>query len=148
MDDKLTAVSSSNGIGSGEGSNTRSATSSRELFAEVFPAYLAMGMSYNEFYREDHELVIAYRKAYEKKRRQDNEDMWRQGLYVYQAIARVAPLLIPFNKKPKAEPYLDKPIPMFEKDMENEKNSAVANKGMAYMQAMMISINKKFGIKE
>ena len=148
MDDKLTAVSSSNGIGSGEGSNTRSATSSRELFAEVFPAYLAMGMSYNEFYREDHELVIAYRKAYEKKRRQDNEDMWRQGLYVYQAIARVAPLLIPFNKNPKAEPYLDKPIPMFEEDAENEKDSAVANKGLAYMQAMMISINKKFGIKE
>ena len=145
MDDKLTAVSSSNCIGSGEGSNTRSATSSRELFAEVFPAYLAMGMSYNEFYPEDHELVIAYRKAYEKKRRQDNEDMWRQGLYVYQAIARVAPLLIPFNKNPKAEPYLDKPIPMFEKDARQQEKTAAENKGIAYMKAKMLEINKKFG---
>lgn len=148
MDDKLTAVSSSNGIGSGESSDTQPATNSRELFAKIFPKYLAMGMSYDEFYDKDHELVIAYRQAYKDKRRQANEDMWRQGLYVYQAIARVAPLLIPFNKKPKAEPYLDKPIPMFEEDAENEKDSAVANKGMAYMQAMMISINKKFGIKE
>ena len=105
-------------------------------------------MSYDEFYDKDHELVIAYRKAYKDKRRQANEDMWRQGLYVYQAISRVAPLLIPFNKNPKAEPYLDKPIPMFEEDVEKEKDSAVVNKGLAYMQAMMISINKKFGIKE
>lgn len=148
MDGNITAVSSSNGIGSGESSDTQPATNSRELFAKIFPKYLAMGMSSDEFYNQDHELVIAYRQAYKDKRRQDNEDMWRQGLYVYQAIARVAPLLIPFNKKPKAEPYLDKPIPMFEEDMENEKSSAVANKGMAYMQAMMISINKKFGIKE
>lgn len=148
MDGNITAVSSSNGIGSGESSDTQPATNSRELFAKIFPKYLAMGMSSDEFYNQDHELVIAYRQAYKDKRRQANEDMWRQGLYVYQAIARVAPLLIPFNKKPKAEPYLDKPIPMFEEDMENEKSSAVANKGMAYMQAMMISINKKFGIKE
>lgn len=148
MDDKLTAVSSSNGIGSGESSDTQPATNSRELFAKIFPKYLAMGMSYDEFYDKDHELVIAYRKAYKDKRRQANEDMWRQGVYVYQAIVRAAPLLIPFNKNPKPEPYLDKPIPMFEEDVENEKDSAVANKGLAYMQAMMISINKKFGIKE
>lgn len=148
MDDKLTAVSSSNGIGSGESSNTQPATNSRELFAKIFPKYLAMGMSYDEFYDKDHELVIAYRQAYKDKRRQANEDMWRQGVYVYQAVVRAAPLLIPFNKNPKPESYLDKPIPMFEEDVENEKDSAVVNKGLAYMQAMMISINKKFGIKE
>ena len=143
MDGKLTAVSSSNGIGSGEGSNTQTATNSRELFAKVFPKYLVIGMSYDEFYCKDHELVIAYREAYKDKRKQLNEDMWLQGLYVYQAVSRVAPLLAPFAKQPKAEPYLDKPIPMFEKEKE-ESEQAVMDKGIAYMNAKMIEINKRF----
>ena len=131
----------------GEGS-PKTPVSSRELFAKVFPSYLALGMTYNEFYREDHELVIAYRKASEIKREKENADMWLQGLYVYQAVSRVAPLIIPFAKHPKAEPYLTKPIPLTEKDAENDSNSAVENKGIAYMKAKMIEINKKFGIKE
>lgn len=146
MDDNLTAISSSNGIGSGEGSNTQTATNSRKIFSGCFPSYLAMGMTYDEFYNQDHELVIAYRKAYKMKRNRDNEDMWRQGLYVYQAISRVAPLLVPFSKHPKAEPYLDKPIPMFEEDAKESEKSAVENKGIAYMKAKMLEINKKFGV--
>lgn len=149
MDDKLTAVSSSNGIGSGESSDTQPATNSRELFAKLFPYYLAMGMTYDEFYDQDHELVIAYRKAekmkQERQQEQSNYDKWLQGLYVYQAVSRVAPLLIPFNKHPKAEPYLDKPIPLTKEDAERDSNKAVENKGIAYMKAKMIELNKRFG---
>lgn len=148
MDDKLTAISSSNGIGGGEGSNTQPTTNSRKIFADMFPQYLAMGMSYDEYYKQDCELVIAYRKAEKMKRIKANQDMWLQGLYVYQAVSRVAPLLIPFTKNPKAEPYLKEPIPMFEEEQHTEqaKKSAVDNdKGIAYMNAMMNVINKKFG---
>lgn len=145
MDDNITVISSSNGIGSGEGSNTQTATNSRKIFADCFPAYLVMGMTYDEFYNQDHELVKAYRKAYKDKRRQANEDMWRQGLYTYIAISKIAPLLVPFAKNPKAEPYVDKPLPMFEED-EQDAESTVENKGLAYMKAKMIEINKKFGV--
>ena len=57
-------------------------------------------------------------------------------------------MLIPFTKNPKAEPYLKEPIPMFEEEQHTEqaKKSAVDNdKGIAYMNAMMNVINKKFG---
>lgn len=145
MDDNITVISSSNGIGRGEGSNTQPPTNSRKIFADCFPAYLVMGMTYDEFYNQDHELVKAYRKAYKDKRRQANEDMWLQGLYVYQAVSRVAPLFNPFNKHPNPEPYLNKPLPMFEED-EQDAESAVENKGLAYMKAKMIEINKKFGV--
>ena len=137
-------VSSSNGIGGGESSDTQPPANNRELFAKIFPYYLALGMSYDDFYNKDHELVIAYRKAEKIKREKENADMWLQGLYVYQAVSRVAPLLIPFNKHPKAEPYLDKPIPLSEKD-KDESKQAVVDKGIAYMKAKMIEINKKFG---
>ena len=135
-------------MGSGEGSNTQTATNSRTLFAKLFPSYLAMGMSYDDFYNRDHELVIAYREAEKMKREKENADMWLQGLYVYQAVTRVAPLLAPFAKHPKADPYLDKPIPLTEEEAERESKQAVENKGIAYMKAKMIEINKKFGLKE
>ena len=121
---------------------------SRTLFAKLFPTYLAMGMSYDDFYNKDHELVIAYRQAEKMKREKENADMWLQGLYVYQAVSRVAPLLVPFAKHPKAEPYLDKPIPLTKEEAERESKQAVENKGIAYMKAKMIEINKKFGLKE
>ncbi|MBR6984163.1 MAG: hypothetical protein IKH75_11690 [Ruminococcus sp.] len=144
MDDKLTAISSSNGIGGGEGSNTQTATNSRKIFADVLPHYLAMGMTSDEFYNQDHELVIAYRKGYKLERKQRNEDLWLQALYVYQAVSRVSPLFNPFNKHPKPEPYLNKPFALYDEDREEEK-SAVEDKGIAYMKAKMIEINKKFG---
>lgn len=148
MDGELTAIPSSTVENvEGASSNTQTLDTCREIFDKAFPHYLAMGMTYSEFYKEDHTLAIAYRKAYELKRKRDNEDMWLQGAYVYEAISRVSPLLIPFNKHPKPEPYLDKPYPIFEKKLpdENAKSKAVIDRGVAYMQSMMLSINKKFG---
>lgn len=134
----------------GVSSDTQTPDSCREIFDKTFPTYLAMGMTYDEYYNKDHTLTIAYRKAYEMKRKQDNEDRWLQGAYVYEAITRVAPLLIPFAKHPKAEPYLDKPYPLYndnEKPDEkgNAESSAVTDKGKSYLFAQMMKINSKFG---
>lgn len=148
MDGELTAIPSSTvGTSGGEGSDTETPDSCREIFDKAFPTYLAMGMTYDEFYREDHTLVIAYRRAYERKLEQENQKLWLMGAYVYQAVARVAPLLIPFNSHPKAEPYLDKPFPLFGKDEPDKalESKAVLEKGFAYMQTQMIKVNKKFG---
>ena len=147
MDGGLTAIPSSTVEADGGTAEVpRTPDSCREIFDKAFPLYLSMGMTYNEFYREDHTLVIAYREAYKRKREERNQEMWLMGAYVYQAISRVSPLLIPFNKHPKPEPYLDKPFPTYENsDEESAKSKAVADKGLAYMQAQMIKFNKKFG---
>lgn len=132
----------------GEGSNTQTPDSCRNIFDKTFPMYLAMGMTYDEFYNKDHTLTISYRRAFEFQREQVNQDLWLQGAYVYEAISRIAPLLIPFNKHPKAEPYLDKPYPLFNKNKtdKNVESQAVTNdKGFAYMQAAMTRVNNKFG---
>lgn len=151
MDGELTAIPSSTvGKSGGEGSDTDTPDSCREIFDKAFPHYLAMGMTYDEFYRKDHTLTIAYRRAYEEKRKQANQDFWLIGAYVYQAITRSAPLLIPFNQHPKAEPYLDKPFPLYEDDNadENAESKAVEEKGLAYMFSQMQKVNAKFGYKE
>ena len=147
MDDELTAISSSTVEQAvGVGSATETYGTCRETFDKAFPSYLAMGMTYDEFYNKDHTLVIAYRKAFEMKREKENQDMWILGAYVYQAVARVSPLYNPFAKHPKAEDYLDKPFPLYEDKSPNAESKAVANdKGFAYMQAAMSRINNKFG---
>ena len=129
------------------GDNIKPHGTNRELFSKVFPTYLSMGMSYDEFYNKDHTLVADYRYAFRQKREEANFDMWLQGLYVYHAISDIAPLLIPFAKHPKAEPYHKEPLPIYKTDKEKEDTStnAVQDKGKAYMLAMMSSINKKFG---
>jgi len=151
VDDELTAISSSNGMQvGGVGSTAETPDTCRSIFDKAFPTYLAMGMTYDEFYNKDHTLAIAYRKAFDMKRDQANSDMWLQGVYVYEAIARVAPLLVPFAKHPKAEPYLEKPFPIRKVNSEPAgkeaaESNAVNDKGMAYMFAQMMKINSKFG---
>ena len=149
MDGELTAIPSSTvGTVGGGSSDTSASDSCREIFDKAFPYYLALGMTYDEFYRKDHTLVIAYRRAYEKKIEQDNQNFWLIGAYVYHAICRVAPLLIPFNSHPKVEPYLDRPFPLFDKDNANETQTseAVIEKGLAYMKSQMAKNNSKFGL--
>lgn len=130
----------------GVGSATETPDTFRKIFDEAFPSYLAMGMTYDEFYNKDHTLAIAYRKAFEKKREKENQDMWLLGAYVYQAIARVSPLFNPFSKHPKPDDYMDKPFPIYKTDEPDAKSRAVTDdKGFAYMQAQMFKINNKFG---
>lgn len=133
----------------GVGSATQTPDTCREIFDKAFPHYLAMGMTYDEFYNKDHTLTIAYREAYKMKREQINEQLWLQGAYVYEAVARLTPLFNPFAKHPKPEPYLKKPYPLFNDDKsgekENAESKAVTDKGKAYMFAQMAKINSKFG---
>lgn len=86
---------------------------------EVFPYYLAMGMSYHEFWRESPSLVRAYRKAYEIRQRNEEWARHRQGAYIYNALLCVAPVMRAALSKTKVEPgkYPDEPYPLTEKEL-------------------------------
>ena len=47
---------------------------------------MSIGMTYDEFWNQDVAMVGAYRKAYELKRRQQNETLWMQGWYIRDAL--------------------------------------------------------------
>ena len=81
-----------------------------DLFEEAFPYYLAMGMTYEQFWEQDSDIVKYYRKAQEIRREEQNRQAWLQGMYVYEAIADIAPILHAFAKRgTKARPYSTKP---------------------------------------
>lgn len=119
-----------------------------EIFQEVFPMYLSMGMSYDEFYNKDCQLVNAYLKAYEMKQKENNTNMWLQGMYVYDAILSASPILHPFAKAgTEAIPYLEEPYALSKEEQEareEKKKRAHMIKMKANMEARAAAINKKF----
>ena len=65
-----------------------------EIFRLAFPYYLAMGMTYDEYWRDDPTLVRDYRKAWEIRKKNDEFDRWRRGMYFYDALLRVSPVVL------------------------------------------------------
>lgn len=58
-----------------------------EIFEECFPFYLAIGMSYAEYWEGDSTLARYYRKAYQIKQDEINNNAWLQGMYIYDAVS-------------------------------------------------------------
>lgn len=82
-----------------------------ELYHKLFPEYLAMGMTYRQFWDEDCRLVEAYRKAYRIRQEEQNRLAWLNGLYIYKALKSTPIIVHGFAKNgTKVEPYPDKPI--------------------------------------
>lgn len=142
----------SDSLSSTEGSGGKSATAPlityTEKFEELFPYYLSIGMTEEQYWDRDCNLVKAYRKAEELRINRRNQEMWLQGAYVYEAIGRMSPILQAFAKKgTKPSPYLSEPYALGEKQVElkrNEEEVKTYNKGKTMMDAFMHSHNKKF----
>ena len=108
-------------------------------------------MTYEQFWNGDPMLAKYYRKADEMKIDRKNQELWLQGLYVYEAICDVAPILQAMAKKgTKARPYTDQPYAITEKQRREKAKAeevAIANKGKRFMEQFMRVNNKKFGEK-
>ena len=147
MDSELVSSSLSATGGSEQNSSAPSFTYT-EKFYELFPYYLAIGMTYEQYWNGDCTLVKYYRKADEIRKERRNEELWLQGMYVYEAICDVSPILHAFAKKgTKPQPYSEKPYAITEaqqKRVEEEKERKIAEKGKRFMEALMKSNNKRF----
>lgn len=119
-----------------------------ERFKEQFPFYLSIGMTPEQYWDGDPELAKYYRKADEIRSERRNQELWLQGMYVYEAICDASPILHAFAKKgAKPHPYADKPYALTDKQREQDavnKEKAVAEKGKRFMQAFMEINNSKF----
>ena len=105
-------------------------------------------MTPEQYWEGDSTLVKYYRKAEELRNDKRNQELWLQGMYVYEAICDVAPILHAFAKKgTKPTPYSAKPYPLNDKQSkkdEEEKQRKLTEKGKRFMEAMATNINKKF----
>lgn len=81
-----------------------------ELVDELCPQYMAMGVSYHEFWHGDYTQLQFYLEAHKLRTEQENYNAWLQGAYIYEALCAVSPVLHAYAKSgTKPHPYLDKP---------------------------------------
>ena len=86
-------------------------------------------MTYQQYWEEDCQLVKYYKEAFEIQQRRMNEQLWLQGMYVYDAVCAVSPVLHAFAKSgTKPIPYHDKPFPMSKAEAEERQKAEMQEK--------------------
>lgn len=108
-------------------------------------------MTYEQFWEQDCNLVIYYRKASQIRQDLKNQEAWLQGAYIYEALVDASPVFRSLAKKgTKPTPYRDAPYELFGrknpvKKREIEKKQD--EKARAYLEAFALSFNRKFQAK-
>lgn len=104
--------------GSDDGSAKVTPLSLAEMFMDLCPSYIAMGMTWDEFWHCNTKVHQAYRRAYEQRRAYRNWEMWWQGGYIYEALLKVAPVMRAALGKGTVEPgkYAEEPYPLTRKE--------------------------------
>ena len=79
-------------------------------------------MTYEQYWDGDCQLVKYYRKAHEMQQDRRNQELWLLGLYVYEAVSDLAPILHAFAKSgTKPHPYPNEPFPRTAKEVRERK---------------------------
>ena len=114
-----------------------------EYFEKAFPQYLAMGMTYDEYWNQDCLLTKYFREADKIKTERKNAELWLQGRYFYEAICAASPILHAFAKRgTRPHNYMDAPFPLTENESEERKEREAETKYNA-MRAKMIALSEK-----
>lgn len=86
-------------------------TSLTEVFEKLCPIYMSYGMSYNDFWFGSPYMTKFYKEAHDIVVKKQDENNWMMGVYVYEALCDVSPILHAFSKRgTKPLPYRDKPL--------------------------------------
>lgn len=85
-------------------------TSLTKFFEKACPIYMSYGMSYHDFWYGPAFMTTFYKDAHKLRIRQQDENNWMLGMYVYEAILDCSPILHAFSKRgTKPLPYAEKP---------------------------------------
>lgn len=121
-------VSGQSSLNGGESSDL-DPVSYTSIFYEHLPYYIQMGMSPEQFWEGDYTLVIAYREAWKLRLHKENRDMWLQGMYIYEALCDVSPVLHAFAKRgTKPQEYLHEPIAITQAEIDERREHEKRNR--------------------
>lgn len=118
-----------------------------EIFEEVFPYYLAIGMTYKQFWYDSPHLVVAYRRADEIRRRRVNEELWLAGMYTADALASTVGNM--FSKRKYKYPVEPRPItPLEIQERRERERKAKMERIKAAFTSKALSVNQRMGVKQ
>ena len=113
----------------------------------MFPTYLAMGMTYDQFWDGEPALAKAYRRADSIRRRRRNEEMWLEGIYMVEALSATVGNM--FSKGAKHQ-YPSEPFPITAEEQQERKEReqrARMERIKAAFTAKALTVNAKIGGK-
>lgn len=113
-----------------------------EVFEQVFPYYLSIGMTYGQFWHGDPKLARFYREAEYMRLQREQTAMWYNGIYMRSAIASS----ISFGKKSPPK-YLDKPLDVVPKTKAQKEAEVIRErqKIIDYFNMMKLNWRKRGG---
>lgn len=126
-----------------------------DIFDELLPHYMAMGMTYADYWDGEIGMKTAYRRAFrirmENEARIADRDNWYMGQYIISALNSVVLVVPGVNAKPGVTmpDYIEKPI----MEIAEEKKKAEVKKqheedqmklAMAMFQAGIAKFNARF----
>lgn len=102
--------------------------------------YLAFGMTSEEYWKGTPRLATAYREKYELEQELKNEQLWLQGVYIYDALGAIVSRALATKKTPKREihNYAEKPYrlkPYTAEELAKQKEDA-AKRAIEELTAM------------
>ena len=119
------------------------------MFERLCPEYMALGMTYQDFWYGDPEIAKMVRRSYRLQRDVKDYWAWRQGAYVYEAILDAAPILRAFSKAKKPGDYPKKPYGFGDDEKRTEQeNENKKSAGKVFMETFAAAWNKQFEEKE
>lgn len=115
-----------------------------EVFTDACPYFMAIGMTYDEFWYQDPHIAKMFLKAHEIRQKQDNERLWLQGYYFYIALCDVAPVLNAFAKKgTKVQNYPSEPLALSQEEIEQREEVKRQNRLLALKHKLLNSVKKE-----
>lgn len=122
------------------------------FFYEQLPYYLSIGMSAEEYWNGDYRLAKAYRKADELRLQRANQLRWLQGMYIYEAVGNLSPIL-GFNlstdrRDHTPKKYRDTPIPITREEIKaqaEKQRKAEEERLKAAFEAFVAGLKEKRG---
>lgn len=107
--------------------------------------YLAMGMTYEQFWDGDANLAVVYREADEIRRRRRNQELWLEGVYMVEALSATVGNM--FTKGAKHQ-YPSEPLPITVAEQQERKEreeKAKMERIKARFTAKALSMNTRIG---
>lgn len=109
-----------------------------EVFEKHCPYYMAIGMSYDDFWNGDCSLVRVYRQKAKLELSMQNRLLWMQGRYIYDAVGALTPVLHAFAKQgAKPHKYIEKPYPITEEELKAEEERRIAEQRKQFRESMI-----------
>ena len=145
MDSELVTGSESD---TGRNSEGRSSLLSyTEYFEKLCPYYINAGMTYDEYWNGDADMVKAFRKVHDMRLEEDNFKMWLQGRYIYDALCSVAPIFRAFSKARRPGEYVKDPYSLkteYSEYREKQRKIESDDKAKAWLEAFATRFNAEF----